>query len=205
MANVARTYTVAQIFQGPIDVYVNIAAPSSHTPPTQADEIAFDASGQPTSATGFHAGLVEGPTNIVVTEKCNEIMSDQHESPVDVAFDSTEAEIDITVKETTLTRLQTFLTSGLLGAYTALANSQALQVGGQLDSSMTPITLLLVSPDRAVSGKFLYVFAFKCYLKSAIATGFHRSKESIYKLKFGCFMDLTRVAGDELMNICKTK
>lgn len=208
MANIARSYTVGNIWQGPADVFANVTAPTSALYPaadSDALTILMDASGQPTSATGIHLGSTEGPASIQITEKSNEIMDDQHESPVDVAFDSITAEIDITMKETNLSRLYTLLTSGLLGSYTALAAQQAMQFGGQLDCSKTPVTLMLVSPDRTTAGKWLYVFVYKCYLKSAIQASFQRSKETVYKLKFGAFCDLTRVSGDELMQIVRTR
>lgn len=206
MANVPRSYTVGNILQGPVDVYANITAPaSSLTPSADANTLTLDATGQPTSGTGFHLGSVEGPTAIHITEKCNEIHDDQHESPIDVAMDSVEGEIDIVVKETNLSRLLTLLTSGALAAYNALANSQALQVGGQLDSSTSMITLLLVSPRRDSAGKWIYVLAYKCFLKSPVQPAFIRNKETVYKLKFGCVMDTSRVAGDELMQIVRTK
>lgn len=206
MANIVRSYTVASIWQGPLDVYVNITAPaSSATPNADTHCLTLDANGQPTSNTGFHIGSVEGPTTIQITEKCNEILDDQHESPIGVAFDNITAEIDFTMKETSLTRLQTFLTSGGLGVYTALGNSQVLQIGGQFDSSTSMITLLLVGPSRSAAGKFAYCLVYKTYLKSAIAMAFQRSKETLYKLKAGCIMDTSRVSGDELMAICRTK
>jgi hypothetical protein len=206
MANIARTYTVANIIQGPIDVYANIAAPTSSALPTADSQcITLDANGQPTSGSGIHLGSVEGPTTISVTEKSNEIVDDQHESPIDVAFDYIEGEVDIAMKETNLSRLQTLLASGNLGAYNALANSQVLQIGGQLDSSTSLISLLLVQPNRAVAGKFIYWLVYKCFLNSAVQLTFHRNKENVFKLKFRAVMDTTRVAGDELMQWVKTK
>lgn len=47
MAVIAKAPTPANVWQGPIDLYIDLAAPTTHTPPTQADEIALDGSGQP--------------------------------------------------------------------------------------------------------------------------------------------------------------
>jgi hypothetical protein len=206
MANITKVYTPANIFQAPADVYINIVAPaSSLTPTADANTLVLDASGQPTSAAGFHAGLVEAPTMPTITEKLNEIHADQFEMPVDVAFDSIEAEIDFVMKETNLTRLQTLLSSANLALYTALANSQALQIGGQADAAVTPVTVLAVAPNRAVAGKFVYWMLYKAFIVSAIALHFERAKESTYKLKFKAYADTTRVRGDELMQIVRTK
>jgi hypothetical protein len=205
MATITKVYTPANILQGPADFYLDVPAPASHNPPTaDADELTLDASGQPPTG-GVHVGSIEGPATVSITEKFNEIRDDQHESPIDLAFDSVEAEIDVTVKETALDNLLKFFSNDNLGAYTALAASKALQVGGAVSSAMTPRTLLLIAPNRAVAGKWIYVFAFKAYLKSAIQLTFQRNKENTHKLKFGCFMDPTRVAGDELLQVVKTK
>lgn len=74
-----------------------------------------------------------------------------------------------------------------------------------MSSAVSTFTLMLVGPNRGNTAKFAYVFAFKCYLKSAVQLTFQRSKENTHKLKFGVVADLTRIAGDELMQIVKTK
>jgi hypothetical protein len=205
MATISKVYTPANIWQGPVDVYVNVPAPASHNPPTaDPDEITLDANGQPPSG-GVHLGSLEAPAQISITEKFNEIRDDQHESAGDVAFDTVEAEVDVVLKETALDNLKTLLSSSALGTYTALAASKVLQVGGQATSALTFFTLMLVGANRANTAKFAYVFAFKAYLKSAVQFTFHRAKENSHKLKLGCVADLTRIAGDELMQIVKTK
>lgn len=206
MAFITRSYTPANVFQGPADIYIGITAPtSSLTPTADANTLVLDANGQPTSNTGFHAGLIEAPMMPTITEKLNEIVADQLEMPVDVALDSINAEIDFTMKESSLTRLQSLLTSGSLGAYTANSNTKVLQVGGQMDSSATPVTVLAVSPRRDASGKFVYWMLYKATLASAIVMAFQRPKETVYKLKMKGFADTTRVRGDELMQIVRTK
>ncbi len=211
MAAVARSYTPGDIFQNPVDVFVDITAPtSSLTPTADANTLLIVATaganyGLPTSATGYHVGSVDGPTSISFTEKVNEIWDDQHESPIDAGFDSVDAEIDFNMKETNFSKLQKAFTSDDLGAYTSLAATEVLQIGGQFSSSKTLRSLLLVSQRRDVAGKFLYVMAYKTYLKSAIQMTFIRSKEIVYKLKFGVVADLSRVQGDELMQIVRTK
>ena len=205
MANIARAYSVADIFQGFCDVYMDITAPpSSLYPNADTHTLTLDSTGQPTSSAGSHLGSVEGPTDLSITEKCNEILDDQHEDAIDACIDSVEAEIDIVVKELTLTRMNSFMTSNV-GTYTALAASQVLQLGGNPNNTRVPRSLLLVAPDRSATGKFLYVLAFKCHLKSTVQMTFQRSKENMFKLKFGCAADLTRVNGDQVLQIVRTK
>lgn len=203
--SISRSYVVADIWQGPIDVYVNITAPTSSLYPTADSNIlTFDASNQPTSSAGFHLGSIESPTQLNIVEKSNEIMDDQHDTAIDVAFDGISAEIDFTMKETNLSRLVTLLSSAF-ATYTALSNSKVMQVGGKLDSAATPVTLLLVGPNRVTAGKLAYVMGYKSYLKSPIPFNWQRTKETVFKMKFGCVMDLTRAVGDEVLQIVRTK
>ncbi len=208
MAVVTKTYTPANVIQGPADLYIGVAAPaSSLTPTADANNLTLDANGQPTDTgtAGFHVGSIEAPSQLQVTEKFNEIRDDQHESPIDLAFDTVEAEIDVTIKEVALLNVQKYFMSDKLSTRTALAAQDVLQVGGQLDSSLNLRTLLLVQPRRDAAGKFVYVMAYKSYLKSALQLTFHRNKENVFKLKFGCVMDSTRVAGDEVLQVVRTK
>lgn len=206
MAVITRVYTPANIHQGPADIYIGITAPPSSLLPTaDANTLTLSATGEPTSSTGFHAGLVEAPTMPTITEKTNEIHADQIEMGVDIGFDSIEAEIDFVLKETNLSHLSTLITASGLSTYTGLAAQQVLQVGGQFTCGAGSVSVLAVSPNRAAAGKFFYWMLYKAVLMSAIPFTFQRSKETVYKLKFHGFADVTRVAGDELMAICKQK
>src|SRR5438552_12752799 len=110
MGLITKVYTPGDIFQNPTDVYIGIAAPaSSLTPAADANCLTLDSSGQPSSGTGFHIGHIDAPTSISIAEKVNEILDDQHDGAVDVAFDSIQAEIDFIMKETNLSRLQTII------------------------------------------------------------------------------------------------
>lgn len=206
MANISRIYTPANIFEGPADIYINIAAPTSSLVPTaDLNTLVLDSSGQPTSATGFHAGLVEGPMMPTISQKLNEIHADQIESPIDAGFDAIEAEIDFVLKETNLSRLNTLINASELSAYTALAASQVWQMGGQFNSSKTPVTVLAIGQKRDLTSKWVYWMLYKAVLESVIPMSFQRSKETVYKLKFKGYADTTRVVGDELMQIASTK
>lgn len=203
---IPRTYNVGNIFQNPVDVYINIVSPaSSNTPTADSNCLILDSSGQPSSAAGWHVGSVEGPTAISFTEKVNEIMDDQHDAPIDAGFDSIEGEIDFNMKETNLPHMQVLFTVDGMSNYQSYFDGEVLQVGGQFSSSTNTVSILLVSQRRDAAGKFIYVLAYKCYLKSAMVLNFIRSKESVYKLKFGVISDLARSTGDEIMQIVRQK
>lgn len=211
MPVITKTYTPANIIQGPADIYIDVAPPPSGVPPAAANVLTLDSSGQPTDTgtAGFHIGLSEGPSVLSVTPKFDEIRADQHAAAIDVAFVSMETEIDIVVKEAVLQNLQKCFTSPL-GTYTNVSagttNPAAdfLQIGSPQSSAATLRTLLLVSPRRDAGGKFWYVLAYKAALKSAITWAFARGTPSTWKLKFYCIADTTRVLKDQVLQIVKT-
>src|SRR5574337_1151500 len=206
MGVISKSYAAGDIFQNPTDLYIGIAAPaSSLAPGADAHCLTLDASGQPSSGTGFHVGSIEAPTSISIQETVNQIMDDQHDGPVDVAFVKIAAEVDFILKETNLSRLQQILNGGNLAAYNAIAGYQMLQVGGQTSTAIGATTLLLVAPRRDNTAKFIYALFYRVVIENPIELTFTRAKESVYKVKARCLMDTTRVAGDDLGVIVRQK
>jgi hypothetical protein len=212
-----KIYTPANIIQGPADIFIDVAAPPSAVPPVQGTNTwaatgtyAIDATGQPSDAgsAGFHVGASEGPAVLSVTPKFEEIRADQFAASLDAAFVSLETEIDLVVKEAVLANLQKLFSSPL-GRYTnvtAGATNPAadfLQIGSPTSSAATLRTLLLVSPDRAASGKYWVLQAYKAALKSAVALEFQRSTAVTWKLKFYCIADTSRVLKDQVLQLVR--
>jgi hypothetical protein len=282
MAVISKTPTPANIWQGPVDLYVDVAPPSSHATPTQADEVALDASGQPASlqmavtaasnaapiviqgasTTGFanadvvtvagitgntnangiwatsaidathitllgsagnaawisggtvtqgaHVGFLEGPTTVTATPKVGDIGSDNFEGPHDAAGDSIAVEVDTVMKETDLYKLLAMSSNLGFGNFAALPaagayTSLSVQFGGVQSAALNLRRLMFVGANRAVAGKFIYVFLFKSYQGDPIKITFSRSKANLWKVKFMGVADVTRAAGDELCHVVKTK
>lgn len=284
MATVDNTFSSQNVLVGPADIYIGIPAPTSAAPPTQANEVALDTSGQPatvsasisaatnatpivltfanfsgytpkngdvavvasvggntnangtwtltavtvavtTTATlvgsqgnsaytsggtitiGQHCGLAEGPVEFTITQKTVEIRADQFESPVDAAVETCEAELDITILETDLLTMQRYFMVDYLTNPAYLASSKALQVGGvgTVGDADTLRTMMIISPNRSNVGKWIYVFAFKVYLKSSIQLTFHRTTKNMWKLKFGLIADTSRQTSDSYLQLVKTK
>lgn len=202
MSFVTRTYTPNSIFESSADIYVGLTAPTSSLVPTaDAQCLTLDASGQPTSSTGFHAGLIEAPTMPTITEKCNEIHADQFEMAVDLGYDSIALEMDFNLKESVLSNIQKLFTNNNLATYTALSATQVLQFGGVNSATVNATTITVISTQRGNSGKFAYWMAFACVLGSSFQLTWHRQKENIWKVKMHGFADTARVLGDELLNI----
>lgn len=206
MAFLARVYTPSNIFQGPADVYVGLTAPASALVPTaDSNTLTLDALGQPTSSTGFHAGLVEAPTMPTITEKNSEIEADQFETAVDLAHVSIEAEIDFNLMETNLSRIQQMFSNNSLVTYNSVTGAQVLQFGGVVNAAMNFTTICAIAQRRDNTAKFNYWFLYRAYLASALQLTWDRSKPSVWKCKFKGVADTSRVLGDELMGVVRTK
>ncbi len=209
---IVKSFTPADILQGPADIYLDVQAPASAVPPVQyTNTLQLDASGQPPDggALGIHLGLSEGPASISIHPKFSEIRADQFAGPIDVAFVSLECEIDFAIKESSLTRIQKFFAGVLTGTYASLpigvTNPAAdfLQIGSAKTSAVNLHTLLLITPDRGTAAKWAYVMAYKAYLASAVALPIGRSKETVLKLKWKLIADTARVAKDQVLQIVR--
>lgn len=162
---------------------------------------------------GIHLGLSDGPCSASFHPKFDEIRADNFSAPVDAAFVSLASEIDVILKETTFRNIQQYfagLSSGtyfnLTGTPVSSTNPAAdfLQIGATKSSGMNNVTtLLLIAPRRDVAAKWLYVMVYRAYLKSAIALGVNRKKETVLKLKFGGLADTSRVAKDQVAQIVR--
>jgi hypothetical protein len=213
MPTVAKLFTPGDIFQGPADVYLDIAAPPSAIPPVAGtNTIALDANGQPTDTgtAGIHLGLTEGPCQLTGTPKYAEIRADQFAAPLDAAYVSMECSIEFAIKELNLSRISKYFAGITSGKYSSLSAGSTnpaadlLQLGNSSGAQANTHTVMLVAPDRKAAGKFLYVFAYRAIPASAIKLEFERKKEAVYKIKFKCIIDPSRAARDQVMQIVRT-
>jgi len=159
---------------------------------------------------GAHLGIVEGPTTVTLTPKVDDIGSDNFEGPHDAALQSIAVEVDTVLKEVDLYKLLAMSSNMNWGNFAALPAAGAyttlgMQFGGAQSSSMNLHSLMFVAPNRAAAGKWIYVYLFKAYQDAAIQITFERSKANLWKVKFLGVADVTRLVGDELCHVVKTK
>jgi hypothetical protein len=153
---------------------------------------------------GQHLGLTEGPTQFSVTQTAVEIRADQYEAAIDAALTKVEAELDIVMMEFDALRMQRYFSDDYGTNAQKLANVDVFTMGGQLSCNDNIRSLMLVSADRGNIGQWIYVYAPRVYLKSAIQLQFHRTAHSKYSLKFGVLGDSSREFGDELCEMVRT-
>lgn len=158
---------------------------------------------------GIHLGATDGPASLSISPKFNEIRADAHAAPIDVAFVSQSCEIDITIKEMVLKNFDRYFAGLLSGKYFNLVAGSTnpaadfLQIGSQRSSAMQTFTLMMIAPRRDSTTGWLYVMAYKAYLKSSFPIAMDRKKETSIKLKFGCIADTSRVVQDQVLQIVR--
>jgi len=153
---------------------------------------------------GIHLGSIEPPATLKVSAKYDDIAIDQHAAPVDAAFVSLGAELDVTLRELDFTKFQRLLPARALATYSDLPAgtnpaSDFLQVGSPATSAAQFRTVLVVGPRRDAAGKFHYVMLYRALQIGNIALDFTRGKATNLKLKWRGYNDLARVAGDRLL------
>lgn len=205
---VNKLFTPNDIFQGPADVYVDVATPPSAVPPVPGTNLlTLDALGQPndTGSLGFHLGLTEGPCSVSFHPVYHEILADQFAAAIDAAFVSSTCDIEFAIKEYNLSRYPSYfagLTTGNYFNLTAGGTNPAadlLRIGSSNGAAVNHHTLTLVAPRRNTSPqKYMYVMAYKAVLTSSIQFEFSRKKESVVKAKFRCLADTSRVGQDQV-------
>jgi hypothetical protein len=213
VTTVAKVFNPSDIFQGPADVYYDIQSPASAVPPVQGtNTFVLDSAGQPTDAgsAGFHLGLTEGPCSLSLNPKFNEIHADQFAGPIDAAFVSMACEVEFAIKEYNLSRFPKYFTGVATGTYFNLGAGSTnpaadfLQLGSSNSAGVNRHTLMLIAPLRNTSPQmYMYMFAYKTALISQVQLEFSRKKESVFKCKFRCMADTSRVATDQVMQIVK--
>lgn len=212
MPTVAKSFNPADIFQGPADIWIDIGAPPSAVPPVQyTNTLQLNASGEPpdSGSSGIHLGLTEGPCSLSIMPKFNEIRADNFAAPIDAAFVSLACEVDFGVKEFNLVRIPKYfsgLTTGKysnLGAGSANPAADLLQIGSSASATANFHTIMLISPRRDAAGKYLYLFAYRTFVKSSLAFHFDRKKETVIKLKVACIADPARIAKDQVLQIVR--
>ena len=212
MPTVSKAFTPSDIFQGPADIWLDIAAPASAVPPVLfTNTLQLNASGEPpdSGVAGVSLGLTEGPCAVSIAPKFNPIRADQFAGDVDAAFVSLGCEIDFSIKETNLLKMPKYFSGILTSIYTNLSAGSSnpaadmLQIGSNKSSQAQVHTILMIAPRRDVASKWMYVMAYRCYLKGVISLAFDRRKETVIKTKWGCIADPARVPKDQVMQIIR--
>ena len=192
------TITVPDIHQGPGFLWYNVQEPAS------GSRLLVDSNGNPVGGSPVAMGSSEGAAKFQFKAKLEAVQIDQETAPVDILMTAEDANLEMTLKESSLAKIIKMLEHGTYssGTDTGLpAGAQAYEeitVGGLISLPTAPVAL--ISPRRGTSNptKFLVAVLYKAYGVAELDLSFTRTKESVYKVQFQGLADLTRTAGDRV-------
>jgi hypothetical protein len=192
------TITVPDIHQGPGLLWYNVALPGPEA------RLLIDGNGNPVGGSPVPMGASEGAATFHMESKLEEIGVDQETAPVDVVMTTESAYVELTLKESSLAKVAKSLahatySSGVDTGLAAGAQSyEQITVGGLVAIPQAPIAL--ISPRRGFGspGKFMVACLYNAYAKEPFQTGFTRTKEAVYKVRFDALALLSRAVGDRV-------
>src|SRR5438876_204126 len=116
------TITVPDIHQGPGYVWYNVAVPAAGA------RLLVDSSGNPTQGSPVAMGASEGAATFHMEAKIEEISIDQETAPVDAVMTAESAYLEVTLKESSLSKISKAL------AHTGRPRGAVLQASLKVDS-----------------------------------------------------------------------
>jgi hypothetical protein len=175
------TNDAAKIQQERGKLWLNVNVPAS------GKRLRIDARGRPLDGSPVFVGTTEGAPTILVTPKLERVLADQAVGPIDVVMTGEAAVIEVTLKESDLTKLRQLL----------FARLRDLFVHGTISKR----SIAVIFPRRDAAGKFVVCQLYRAYLAEAVPLRFQRGKETAYRVKFVAVPDLSRPAGDQIGNM----
>jgi hypothetical protein len=191
MAATAKDFVVAEVHQGPGDLWVIGTPPNDATQRLTLDSATLtpDSVAHPSSV---HLGYAQG-IKFIVKPTVGEIMLDQYDAPIGVFVQKIEASIEAELASTEMQKLQRALG---VGTYSTAAGYKQVVFGG---TTVVPeIAIAAISPKRLDATKAVYCLLYKCVAVEGFTIDMGRTKHSMYKVKFTGITDLTRTAGRQI-------
>jgi hypothetical protein len=192
------TVTVPDIHQGTGMLWYGVAVPAP------GSRLLVDASGNPLGGSPLPMGSTDGAATFHMEAKVEEVVTDQQTAPVDAIMTAESAYLEVTLKESALTKVAaglaqaTYSSGSDTGLPAGAQNYEEITVGGLV--TIPQAAVALISPRRGFSspGKFMVACLYNAYAKDPFQIGFTRSKEATYKVRFEGLAVLARSPGDQV-------
>jgi hypothetical protein len=193
---IAKDATVAEIYQGPGDLWLIDAAPTDN-----AVRVTLDATTLTPDATAHanakHLGGTAGEITLTVTPKIGFIRLDQVDAPVGVFIESLEAKIEAEMSQTEMLKLSRTLGVGSYsGDATPPVSWKQVTFGGT--DQAASICIAAIAKKRTDATKAGVMCLYRVQPTSGIEITMSRKKQSTYKVSFTGLADLTRTAGKQI-------
>src|SRR5581483_6617956 len=189
MAGTPKSLDVAQIQQGPGDLWFIGQAPTDASPRlTLAPDGTPDSTAHPGS---IHLGAASGPIVVAVTPKIQPIELDQFDAPVDYFVEAMDMTIEAELAQSSAANFQRAI--GVATESNAAGYDQ-ITVGG---INVVPVgCYAAITPKKADATKYWVSVIFRAVaMVSPPLLTITRKKPSFYKVKFSATYDFTRSPG----------
>lgn len=201
MAATARTYTIADIARGPVDIWLNVAAPAFgaevaidttsgvHTPESSANPSAL------------HLGLSKEGASLLIKPATENFMADELTSPYRSAISDEEVVIS-TKGSLQVGQNMTILAQLVLGSTASTPTGKLALKGGGL-STITYRTVMAIWALPEDTTKYMYWLLYRSYNDTGVALEISRKIDASADIAFRGFSDPARTAGDQIYQIIK--
>lgn len=198
----ARAVTVADIQQGPCDLWVLGTAPlDAAVRPTLHTDLTPDATAHPASV---HLGTLTDGCVVTVTPKIEFVPADQYDAPILGVVTGLECSIEATLAQTQARKLQRLIGAGTLGTDDdpGPATYEEITFGGTL--AMPSFCVAAIAPKRADAAKVYGACLYKVSSAEGVTLTMARSAPATYKVKFTGLADVARTSGKQVGVIWET-
>lgn len=197
MTATARTYTVADITHGPVDIWLDVAAPGAAAL-SVIDVTAGVATPEGVAnPNAYHLGLSTGGAELMYKPTTQQVMADELTSPYRSILEA--EEVVISPKGTlqtgqNLTRASKVMVGATL---TAPGTGDKITVGGNQAITYRTVMALWMQADSLT--KYNYWLLYKSFNDTGLALQLNRKADAATDLAFRGFADPARTAGDQIM------
>lgn len=190
---IAKDFTVAEIYQGPADLWLIDPAPTDG-----ATRVTIDAATLTPDATAHanakHLGGTMGEVTMTVTPKIGYIRLDQVDAAVGVFVEALEAKIEAEMSQSEVLKLSRALG---IGNYTTSPGAYSQVTFGGVDQPPA-ICIAAIAKKRSDTTKAAVMCLYKVLSVGGIGITMSRKKQSTYKVSFTGLLDPTRTAGKQI-------
>jgi hypothetical protein len=189
----AKDFSLAEIYQGPADLWLISPAPTDASP-----RIALDAATLTPDAASHgqskHLGMTNGAIGFTLTPKIDMLRGDQFDAPVDVSIATIEAKLEAEMVQTSMEKLSRALG---VGTFSTSANAYDQITFGGTNQPAT-YCIAAIGRKRLDETKAVVCCLYSVNTVDGITVTMSRKKTSTYKLTFSGQLDPTRTAGKQM-------
>lgn len=195
----ARTYTVADITHGPVDIWLDVAAPGAAALATIDVNVTTgvatpDATANPNA---YHLGLSTGGAELMYKPTTQQVMADELTSPYRSILEAEEVVISpkgaLQLGQSP-TRASKVMPGAIL---TAPGTGDKITVGGSQTITYRTVMALWMQADSLT--KYNYWLLYKSFNDAGLALQLNRKADAAADLAFRGFADPARTQGDQIL------